>query len=376
VPLGGALVGSEQPRSGAEGPKEAETTAPRGPIRTFLTLVLAVGVLVVSATVSGVASAESTKDRLDAAKEDLAGAQAELDDAVAALNAAESRLAQTRGEIGATKAAIAGLEDRLDRISARLQRRAVAAFMSGPAETIDLLLSSGSFTDFTDRLEFLDSVTQSDADLVTEQEVGQEELRRRQEDLERLSEQQASAVADFASSRDRANSLVQGLADKVAEFEAEYRKELAAAQAAAGGGGSQVIGQTPVPGAAIAVCPVAGPNSFVDSFGWPRVGHTHQGIDLISPFGTPVVAAHSGTVSHSSSSSGGMQAYVRAGSGTYTFYAHLSSYSSASGSVSAGTVIGYVGSTGNAGSVNHLHFEYHPGGGAAVNPYQMLVAVC
>jgi len=106
------------------------------------------------------------------------------------------------------------------------------------------------------------------------------------------------------------------------------------------------------------------------------VGHTHQGIDLIAPFGTPVVAAHPGVVSHSSSSTGGLQAYVRAPSGTYTFYAHLSSYSSASGSVAAGTVIGYVGSTGNAGDTNHLHFEYHPGGGAAVDPYQMLLRVC
>ena len=123
------------------------------------------------------------------------------------------------------------------------------------------------------------------------------------------------------------------------------------------------------------MCPVAGPNAFVDSFGWPRVGHTHQGIDLIAPAGTPVVAAHPGTVSRSSSSSGGLQAYVH-GSQGYSFYAHLSGYSSASGTVAANTVIGYVGSTGNAGSTNHLHFEWHPGGGAAVNPYAMLRAVC
>jgi murein DD-endopeptidase MepM/ murein hydrolase activator NlpD len=43
--------------------------------------------------------------------------------------------------------------------------------------------------------------------------------------------------------------------------------------------------------------------------------------------------------------------------------------------VGAGTVIGYVGSTGDT-NVNHLHFEYHPGGGSAIDPYGMLLAVC
>ena len=145
------------------------------------------------------------------------------------------------------------------------------------------------------------------------------------------------------------------ISDRVAELTEKYREEIAASKELV------VLGQTPNPDGSLQVCPVAGPNSFVDSFGWPRDGHTHQGIDLISPFGTPVVAAHPGSVTHSSSSSGGLQAYVY-GSGGYSFYAHLSSYSGASGSVGAGTVIGYVGSTGNAGSVEPPAFRVAPGG--------------
>ncbi len=274
----------------------------------------------------------------------------------------------------ATRTALAELEIQIDQTRSRLEKRAVLAFESGPASTIDLLLSSGAFADFSDTLEFLGSMAQSDSDLVTELEVGTEKLDRTRQALAELSDRQAARAAELRSAREEAGRAVSALASKVSDLEQKYRQELAAQQAA--NPVTQILGQTPQPGSAIQVCPVAGPNSFVDSFGWPRVGHTHQGIDLISPFGTPVVAAHPGVVSHSSSSTGGLQAYVVASGGTYTFYAHLSSYSAASGSVGAGTVIGYVGSTGNAGSVNHLHFEYHPGGGAAVNPYQLLLAVC
>jgi murein DD-endopeptidase MepM/ murein hydrolase activator NlpD len=246
----------------------------------------------------------------------------------------------------------------------------VIAFTNGPASTIDLLLSSSSFTEFSDRLEFLGSVAQDDVDLAVEQQVAQEELRRQRADLQALSERQTVAAGQLDDARDRIDSQFEQIQDRVAALTAEYNAEQAAQREL------NFIGQTPNPGGAIQQCPVAGPNSFVDSFGWPRDGHTHQGIDLISPYGTPIVAAHPGVVSRSSSSSGGLQAYVRTSGGTYTFYAHLSGYSAASGSVGTGTVIGYVGSTGNAGSTNHLHFEYHPGGGAAINPYQMLLAVC
>ncbi len=321
-----------------------------------------------------------TKDRLDAAKAELAAIQAELDEATAEWHASLTRLDATKADIADTQVRIHGLEYRIAAIDSRLTRRAVIAFTNGPANTIDVLLSSGSFTEFSDRLEFLGQVAQVDVDLVLEQEVAQEELRRERDGLLGLQEQQAEEADRLGGILERIDGEFERMEGTVAELTEKYRKEQAAARAL------ELLGQTPTTGGggvspialgsgAIQVCPVAGPNSFVDSFGWPRDGHTHQGTDIIAPYGTPVVAAHAGTVSHSSSSSGGIQAYVH-GSAGYSFYAHLSGYSSASGSVGAGTVIGYVGSTGNAGSTNHLHFEWHPGGGAAVNPYPYLVAVC
>lgn len=333
-----------------------------------------VGCSVVTAALTSLPAAAGTKEQLDEAKRDLAAAQAELAAATADWQAAERDLDLTRNEINLTRAAIDRLENGIDRLESRLERRAVIAFQTGAGSTIDLLLSSESFSDFSARLEFLGSMSQSDSDLIVERDVAQEELRRQRDDLAELESKQQEVAASFQSARARIQSSLSAVQAKVAELTEKYRKEQQVARQQQVQ--LQVLGQTPQPGAGIQVCPVAGPNSFVDSFGWPRVGHTHQGIDLISPAGTPIVAAHPGVVSHSSSSAGGIQAYVRGSNGTYTFYAHLSGYSSASGSVGAGTVIGYVGSTGNAGAVNHLHFEYHPGGGAAVNPYQMLLAVC
>ena len=128
-------------------------------------------------------------------------------------------------------------------------------------------------------------------------------------------------------------------------------------------------------------CPVAGAVSFSDSWGDPRSGgRTHQGVDMIAARNTPLAAIYSGTILRISTGDlSGLSIWLRAGNGDEFFYAHLESYGdiSVGQSVDEGEIIGYNGSSGNAPDwLPHLHFEWHPGGGSAVNPYPLVKSIC
>jgi murein DD-endopeptidase MepM/ murein hydrolase activator NlpD len=344
--------------------REATTTAPsRRVIRSALAL------LVSAAAVTAIPAWADTGSELEAAEDRLDAAEGELERVTGLWQETEARLARARDAAAAAASEIDRLGDELARIRKSLNDRVAAAFMSGGSFSIGAVLTSDSIEDATDRLQYTQSVVQGDADLATRVAVTTEELRRQEARLRQAARQEAQAVAELEAQRAAIDERVQQLNDVVQELEAELRADRLSLF---GGGGSVSITGT----GAIQTCPVAGNTSFVDSFGWPRPGgRSHQGIDMIAAAGTPVVAVTSGNARSASSVLGGLGVVLEHDSGgDWTFYAHLSRYGTM-GHVAAGTVIGYVGSTGTT-TVNHLHFEYHPSGGAAVNPYGALLAVC
>ncbi len=136
------------------------------------------------------------------------------------------------------------------------------------------------------------------------------------------------------------------------------------------------------------IIPVAGVTAgqLRPSFNEGRAGHLHHAIDILAPRGTPVFAAVDGPIQKLfTSDAGGLTIYEfdRAGQFVY-YYAHLDRYAPSiteGMEVTQGTVIGYVGTTGNAPpDTPHLHFAIERLGseklwwrGEAIDPYPVLV---
>ncbi len=141
--------------------------------------------------------------------------------------------------------------------------------------------------------------------------------------------------------------------------------------------------------------PVLGGGSYSNDYGAPRVGHTHQGIDIFASKLTPLVAAQDGVVQSVQypEPSYGWFISIAGDDGYDYWYLHINNdspgtddgvggptYAYALGvragwPVKKGQLIGYVGDSGNAESTApHLHFEIHRGDGKTINPYLSLNA--
>jgi len=126
--------------------------------------------------------------------------------------------------------------------------------------------------------------------------------------------------------------------------------------------------------------PVHAGYSYSNDWGAPRERTgTHEGNDIFAATGTPVLAVADGRLFRVGTRKiPGNRVWLKSEQGDTLFYGHLSAFAEDArngAEVEAGDVIGFVGSTGDAEQTPpHLHFEIHPRGGEATNPYPFLRA--
>ncbi len=127
--------------------------------------------------------------------------------------------------------------------------------------------------------------------------------------------------------------------------------------------------------------PVAGvrASDITDSWGSPRPGgRHHQGVDIFAPRGRQIVSSTPGiVVTVGTNRLGGRIVRVLGPAGYWHYYAHLDSYGSIHEGefVTAGTVLGYVGNSGDAVTTpTHLHYGIYRLRGGAINPFPLIRA--
>ena len=125
--------------------------------------------------------------------------------------------------------------------------------------------------------------------------------------------------------------------------------------------------------------PVGGEARYSHDWWFPRFGpgwRLHMGTDIFAAMGTPVRAPFDGTVKITNSPLGGLAVYVVAPNRDFWYLAHLAGIPEGitqGTAVRTGDVVGFTGDSGNArGGAPHVHAEFHPGGGGAVDPKSLL----
>jgi murein DD-endopeptidase MepM/ murein hydrolase activator NlpD len=300
--------------------------------------------------------------------------QEQLDHTTRRLEKLRTRAEEARRRIAVIEERSAELQARTERLEREAGERADALYREGGTEMLEVLLVSEDFAELADRAEMLSAVSLDQAAVFVE-------LSRSKLELERLARALADKHRDLrATSRDVAAES-RRLQDQFDAASADYKelKERLARQrrTATTSGARAPAGVLAAPATGGMTCPVAGPVSFVDSWGAPRDGHTHQGVDMMAGYGTPIVAIVSGTITYAAyDGSGGNMIFLAGDDGNAYWYMHNQANLVSGGHVSVGEQIAAVGDTGNAEGTPHLHFEYHPGGGAAVDPYPLVASIC
>lgn len=377
---------------------------------------------------------QQLQTQLDSLREDQAQKQAYLETLQEQISLVQEQILTTRENIQDLNESIGQLTLKLEASQAEVQdiidlfkQRLVALYTAGNVSTLEILLDSKSLSDFTTRMELIDTMALRDQEIIgkledyiaktqadreqleaQKQEVAslQVTLEGKEKELAALYEENQAALGDIQGQVYATENQLQVNEEELAESERLVQEAIAAqkraeeeakkqAQAAAppaavetpssgengsgtsDGGSGAVSPPTPSGGGSSGfdpIWPLPGVTYISDHFGGAR---GHKGMDIAGPWGTPIVAAADGQVieANATDSWGYSWGYyvLIYHNGTYsTRYAHMSSVAVSAGQyVTAGTIIGYEGNTGNSFGA-HLHFEVYENG-TRVDPARFLL---
>ena len=364
--------------------------------RVFLAIIAGLGLLLVTAPVAAQqleqrrAATEAELSQLDrrdgVLTSEIAAYTSEiaaLQQRVAQLRNTEARLDQQlatkQAELAEARARLAELRRQLAEALSTLGQRLVAIYKYGEPDLLSVVLNAEGFEELISRTEYLDRLHDQDSAIVERVRGLRDEMhaavsqlretrdlivaRRRQlaatrSRLESASAALASARAGRAAALASVKQREKRLEGDLSEISKQIAEQL-------GSSGSSPLPAGPVRGGSgEMIWPIDG--TITSQFGW-RWGRMHEGLDIAAPGGLPIRAAKSGNIELAAPTGGyGNYTCVDHGGGLSTCYAHQSGFARTGGPVSQGTVIGYVGTTGNS-TGNHLHFEVRVNG-EAVDP--------
>ena len=325
------------------------------------------------------------KNQLADAEADQAAAQEKRELLTLQLNAINAEIDNIDAQIDYYDGEIAQKEEERKEAEAREKaqyelfcQRVRVMEEEGPVSYWSILFNADSFSDLLDRIADVDAVMDYDNEVMDELTATREELERLQADLESAraeeqaaKEQQEAKKAEQQAKVAEAQKLLDQINSNISEVNRQLDEESAAAadiQAEITQKQKQLEEQRKQQNIVISsetgyLWPLPGHYSLSSQFGYrihpiTGVAHSHTGIDIPAPGGTPILAAKSGQVVTSAYHySYGNYVVIDHGNGNSTLYAHMSSRAVSEGQmVTQGQVIGYVGTTGSS-TGNHLHFE-------------------
>ncbi|MGH8975324.1 MAG: murein hydrolase activator EnvC family protein [Acidimicrobiia bacterium] len=302
---------------------------------------------------------------------------------------AEAAVARLGNDIDRLEKEVAKLQQKMAPLREAITRRAVAVYQAGRGvDAIAGLSTQPDLVESARGARMVAHASAADLEIIEGLDVARDKVRERQAAIAAKRQDQEAAMTSLDGER----KVVELELAVMARARQDLQSRLVAAprpdRASRGESGRRQVPPQPVlqtaeaaaaiPVATNLICPIAGALAFTDSWGDPRGGgRRHKGTDLMNPFGTPNVAVVSGQIARHRSGAGGLAIYLYGDDGHTYYYAHLSEVVGSDRRVAQGEVVAKTGNSGNArGGAPHTHFEIHPGGGEAVNPYPSMKAVC